>query len=162
MRRETRIVGAAMAAGLWVALAGVASADDTVIISDFRFAAPTVTIQAGESVTWRNTGAVSHTATGSGFNTGAISPGETASVTFDTAGTFDYVCSFHRNMAGTVIVEGAAAESVPPTDTVAAAPDDASAGGPGFVGAVAILGLASVLGFAASLRRAVPARVRRR
>ena len=38
------------------------------------------------------------------IDTGAIKPGESKTVTFDTAGAIPYVCSFHPFMTGTVTV----------------------------------------------------------
>ena len=33
-------------------------------------------------------------------------PGDSVTITFDTPGTYDFVCQFHSEMRGTVIVEG--------------------------------------------------------
>jgi plastocyanin len=71
------------------------------------FVPQTVTIKAGQYVTWRNTDAVPHTATddNSAWQTGQIAP-QTASgaVYFGAAGTFTYHCSIHPTMTGTVVV----------------------------------------------------------
>jgi plastocyanin len=46
-----------------------------------------------------------HTATGSGFDTGIISPGTTsAPITFSTAGTVPYRCTIHPTMVATLNV----------------------------------------------------------
>jgi LPXTG-motif cell wall-anchored protein len=60
----------------------------------------------GESVTWRNSGPSSHTATATGgsFDTGLLGRGESSTVTFDEAGTFSYICTPHPSMKGTVRV----------------------------------------------------------
>jgi plastocyanin len=77
----------------------------TVDISDFAFVASDVRVAVGGTVTWTNSDSQQHTATGTGtFDTGAIKPGESKSVTFDTAGAFPYVCSYHPFMKGTVTV----------------------------------------------------------
>jgi len=61
------------------------------------------TVKVGQKVAWRNADAIAHTATGSGFDTGAIAGGATsASITFTTAGNVDYHCSFHPSMVGTL------------------------------------------------------------
>ena len=98
----------ALAAGLLIAGTAVA-ADGDVTISGFAFSPGTVTVSVGDTVTWTNNDGVGHTATGDDFDTGTISGGATASVTFDTAGTFAYHCSIHPQMNGTVVVEAAAA-----------------------------------------------------
>ncbi len=63
------------------------------------------TVKAGQTVAWQNSDSISHTATGAGFDTGAIAPGATsAPITFNTAGTFSYHCSFHPSMVGSLSV----------------------------------------------------------
>jgi plastocyanin len=77
-----------------------------VAIQDFAFEPQTVEITAGTTVTWTNDDQAPHTATGldGAFDTGTIEPGQSATHTFDTAGSFDYQCAFHPDMTGTVIV----------------------------------------------------------
>jgi plastocyanin len=82
----------------------VAKGSVSVSMQDFVFSPASVTIPVGGSVTWTNAGEEDHTATGSGFATGTVGPGGSASQTFSTAGTFSYVCDFHPNMKGTVVV----------------------------------------------------------
>jgi plastocyanin len=77
----------------------------TVEIQDFAFMSQDVRVAAGGTVTWVNQDSQQHTATGEGtFDTGAVPPGESVTVTFDEAGSFPYVCSFHPFMTGTVTV----------------------------------------------------------
>jgi plastocyanin len=77
----------------------------TVDIKDFAFVAADVHVAVGGTVTWTNSDSQQHTATGAGtFDTGAIKPGESRTVTFDEAGSFPYACSFHPFMTGTVSV----------------------------------------------------------
>ncbi len=72
-------------------------------------------IAVGTTVTWTNNDAVAHTVTSGSstgtvaspdglFDSGDIAPGETFSYTFTEAGTFDYFCTPHPWMMGTVIV----------------------------------------------------------
>jgi plastocyanin len=71
------------------------------------FVPPSVTIRAGQYVTWRNADAVAHTATADtpSWDTGNILPGQTSgAVYFSTAGTFTYHCAIHLGMTGTVVV----------------------------------------------------------
>jgi plastocyanin len=88
-----------------------ASAQDSasVDIADFTFGPNSVTITAGGTVTWTNSDSAPHTATGDGgsFDTGTMDPGGSASITFDTPGTYTYYCSIHPNMTGTVVVVAA-------------------------------------------------------
>src|SRR3954463_12579134 len=83
-----------------------ASASATVTMGDLFFSPASVTIAVGDTVTWHNTGQAPHNATGDGgsFSTPTINHGESASHTFDSAGTFSYICTIHPNMKGTVRV----------------------------------------------------------
>jgi plastocyanin len=62
-------------------------------------------VRVGQQVRWRNVDSVPHTATGSSFDTGVINAGATsAPITFNTAGNFNYFCTLHANMNGTLSV----------------------------------------------------------
>jgi len=65
-----------------------------------------VNVPAGATVAWTNTGSQAHTvtATDGSFDTGMVTPGSTAPVTFGAAGLFQYVCTPHPWMKGTVVV----------------------------------------------------------
>jgi plastocyanin len=82
------------------------AASASVNAGDFFFAAASVTIAVGDTVTWHNSGQAPHNATGNNgsFSTGTIDPGSSASHTFNSAGTFSYICTIHPNMTGTVRV----------------------------------------------------------
>ncbi len=81
-------------------------AGDQVSIDNFAFAPATLTIRAGGTVTWTNRDEEPHTvAAGDGsFHSPGMGTGSTYSRTFATPGTFDYVCSIHPMMHGTVVV----------------------------------------------------------
>jgi plastocyanin len=91
-----------------------AASDPGVTISDFRFTASTVTVHAGQTITWTNDGPSSHTATAKdgSFNTGVLKKGANASHTFTRPGTYTYFCQIHPFMHGTVVV--LAAVTAPP------------------------------------------------
>jgi plastocyanin len=154
MRRFSRVMGlvVALAAVFWVAPA-VLAADEDVTIAGFAFSPATVTVSVGDTVTWTNNDAATHSATANGgsFDTGNIGNGASDSVTFDTAGTFAYHCSIHAAMTGTVVVQaaggggggGGGTPTTPPTDTADPAP---AGGGSLFAGlAVAFVLAASVV-----------------
>ncbi len=63
-----------------------------------------VTVDLGAKVTFFNDDDDDHTATGPGFDTGTIAPGESATVTFDEPGSHFYACQFHPEMTGTIFV----------------------------------------------------------
>jgi plastocyanin len=80
-----------------------------VLIADDFFLPDTVTIPAGNYVTWFNAGQSQHTSTEDSatpvWNSGLINPGNTYQRFFNTVGTFNYHCTVHGvAMSGTVIV----------------------------------------------------------
>lgn len=84
---------------------GGASGSANVDIHGFKFDPATITIQRGDSVTFTNHDSAAHTATGTGFDTGSLSTDASKAITFSTAGTFQYRCTFHASMTGTIVVE---------------------------------------------------------
>lgn len=85
--------------------APAAPAPAAVTIQSFAFNPPSVQVAVGGTVTWTNRDSVSHTATGSDFNTGLLTSGQSRSVTFASAGRFSYQCSIHNSMRGEVVVQ---------------------------------------------------------
>jgi plastocyanin len=83
-----------------------ASGHVTVSISGYAFHPATITVPAGTKVTFTNHDQTAHTATGSGsgFDTGTVAPGRSATVTLRRPGTYRYVCQFHPFMQGTIVV----------------------------------------------------------
>ncbi|HEY3061027.1 MAG TPA: plastocyanin/azurin family copper-binding protein [Chloroflexota bacterium] len=80
-------------------------------VGTWGFNPPEVTIEAGQTVTFRNNGAQSHTATAanSSFDTGVIGPGEAKAIALAAAAAYPFVCSLHPSMKGTIVVTAAAA-----------------------------------------------------
>ena len=90
----------------------------SVTIQDFFFGPSSVTIKAGGTVTWNNTGPSGHTVTSDAgaFNSGTLSPpmgdpyggmtaGGTYQMTFPAPGTYAYHCAIHPTMHGTITVQ---------------------------------------------------------
>ena len=72
-----------------------------------------ITVAKGGSVVWKNNDPVPHTVTAtswpsgaSGFDSGNMDPNATYTVTFTVDGSYNYVCSYHPWMHGTVTVTG--------------------------------------------------------
>ena len=78
-----------------------------VVISGSAFGPQNITINAGQTVTWRNDDAIAHTTTSDTglWNSGNLATGNTYQRTFSTAGTFTYRCTIHTFMTGTVTVQ---------------------------------------------------------
>lgn len=67
----------------------------------------TVVIGVNNTVVWTNSDNAPHTVTavGKSFDSGNMNQGDTFSHTFTTPGTYQYACSYHPWMKGTVIVK---------------------------------------------------------
>lgn len=105
-----------------------APAKATVSIGE-NFGPRTVTVRVGGTVTWTNNDDEAHTATGDGFDSGNLNPGQTYSQTFRSAGTYDYVCSYHPDMTGAVRVVNASGQAPPRGDAGVAAGGGGGDGG---------------------------------
>jgi quinohemoprotein ethanol dehydrogenase len=82
--------------------------DGTLYVEDYTFTPSIVQVPAGTSLTWINNGSVAHTATsGDGsWDTGDIpGGGGQTSVTFQTAGTYNFFCTPHPWMIGRIVVQ---------------------------------------------------------
>ncbi len=88
------------------AVANTAPAETAVAILDYSFDGETVEIPVGATVTWTNDGGVIHTTTSTDglWDSGIMSSGEAFSHTFDEAGSFEYICTLHPVMTGTIVV----------------------------------------------------------
>jgi plastocyanin len=100
-------------ATLGLVVAGPASTASTataaVQITKNGFVPATVTITAGDSVTWRNADTVNHQviANGGQFASPILAPGKTYTHQFSRSGTFHYHDALHTRLKGTVVVKGA-------------------------------------------------------
>jgi len=76
-------------------------------IQGFAYSPSSITINVGDTIVWTNYDSASHTVTSNDgtFDSGGISTGSTFSFTFTNAGTFNYFCSPHPNMTGSVTVQ---------------------------------------------------------
>jgi plastocyanin len=76
-------------------------------IKDNAFSPASLTVSAGSTVTWKNEDPYAHTVTmqgTNGFDSGSLDTGKTFTETFTTPGTYNYVCSIHPSMTGTITV----------------------------------------------------------
>ncbi|MGW4097588.1 MULTISPECIES: cupredoxin domain-containing protein [unclassified Mycobacterium] len=81
-------------------------AGTAVSIDNFAFAPATLTVHRGDTVTWTNHDEEPHTvAAGDGsFRSPGMGANATFSFTFTNPGSYDYICSIHPVMHGTVVV----------------------------------------------------------
>lgn len=75
-----------------------------VSIQNYAYNPATVQISAGDTVRWTNMDSVDHTVTGSSFDSGMIHTGQSYEFHFTTPGVYNYHCTPHPYMKGTVTV----------------------------------------------------------
>ena len=104
INRRTVLLTAA-AATMATALPASAAPKD-IAIDAMKFAPADLAVKVGDSVTFTNLGSITHTATadGGGFDTGKLTKGQSATVTFSAAGDFAYHCAIHPSMKAVIRV----------------------------------------------------------
>lgn len=78
-----------------------------VAVIDFDFDPNPVRTEVGQPLTWTNEDSAPHTVTSDGegpLGSDELAQGESYEATFDTAGTYEYICTIHPTMRGTVVV----------------------------------------------------------
>src|SRR5438477_4017118 len=84
------------------------SKQNTIEIKDFAFNPQTITVKSGETVTWINRDEEPHTivSVGKQFKKStALDTDQEFTITVGAPGTYDYFCSVHPKMTGTIVVE---------------------------------------------------------
>jgi plastocyanin len=87
-----------------------ASGTTDVTIQDFLFSPASITVPANTTVKWTNNGPSVHTVTSNAgsiatFDSGEFSAGSSVCFSFADPGTFDYLCTLHPFMTGSVTVQ---------------------------------------------------------
>jgi len=85
-----------------------AAADSRVNIKNGSFVPSALTVSSGTTVEWHNQDAIQHRIVSSQglFDSGLIDPGKKFSIKFNNPGTYNYYCSLHPQMQGSVTVSG--------------------------------------------------------
>ena len=77
-------------------------------IKDFMFNPPTITVKSGEKITWINRDEEPHTVVSVGKKfqkSSALDTDQQFTITAGAPGTYEYFCSVHPKMTGTIVVE---------------------------------------------------------
>jgi plastocyanin len=84
-----------------------AAGPTTVKIVNFDYSPKTVTVKAGARITWKNADTANHTVTfkGGPGDLGNVDQNKRLKARFPKAGRFPYICQYHPNMHGTVVVQ---------------------------------------------------------
>ncbi|MDB4897561.1 MAG: hypothetical protein JWN15_3823, partial [Firmicutes bacterium] len=77
-----------------------------VVIHSLMFDPPELQVKAGTTVAWLNADSLAHAVATptNAFGDGHIDPGHKYEYTFQEPGTYDYYCSIHPEMKGTIVV----------------------------------------------------------
>jgi plastocyanin len=84
--------------------------EGAITIKNMMFTPSQITVAKGGTVTWTNNDTTAHKVVDDlsnvgGPNSGDIAPGATYSFTFNKTGSFQYHCSIHPSMRGTIVVK---------------------------------------------------------
>jgi len=80
--------------------------DNTIRIKNFAFDPARITMKVGSTARWVNQDSVPHRILfADGVDSAVLAPSQSWSRKIDQAGTYDYTCTIHPAMQGTVIVE---------------------------------------------------------
>ena len=110
MTKQFFKAGIIIAAALIISLCGCKKdstpGPDQVFMQNLMFNPTSITVAVNATVTWTNKDNVGHNVTSDSgwFASSTIDPGNTYSHQFTAAGTYQYRCTIHQNMNGTVIV----------------------------------------------------------
>jgi len=85
------------------------AAEKQIVIDNFTFDPPTLTVPVGTKVTWVNHDDVPHTATSTAkpkhFDSRTLDTDGQFTHVFTAPGTYDYFCAVHPKMTGTIVVK---------------------------------------------------------
>jgi plastocyanin len=76
------------------------------VIEGTRYEPASLTVRRGDTVTWINKDPIPHTVTAAGaFDSKEIAAGKSWKHVAGKTGAYDYICTLHPNMKGTLKVE---------------------------------------------------------
>jgi plastocyanin len=107
IRVATALAVAVFAVATALPAASAHVAETEVKIDNFAFAPQRVVVKSGTTVTWINEEDIPHTVASSTklFKLNALDTKDKFSFTFTTPGAYEYFCSLHPHMTGTIVVE---------------------------------------------------------
>lgn len=126
MRTCLKLVLPLIAALMLAPMVGAAQSGDEGVeilasgeVSTWSFSPNNLSVTAGTTLTWRNTGAQAHSVTSRDqlFDSRLLDPGESWSYTFETPGVYRYFCVPHPLMKGAIIVSPSDEPTPRPTAT---------------------------------------------
>jgi plastocyanin len=101
-------IGLAVIGASLLAMSAAQAATVDVTINNYTYTPDKVAVHPGDVVLFSNQDSVPHTVTaldGKSFDSGAINPGGSWSVTVKAPGTYKFRCNIHPEMLGEIDVE---------------------------------------------------------
>jgi plastocyanin len=106
IRVALTIVAAGLIAAMLTRPVSAQSQMHHIKMNDMAFAPVEVTVRNGETVEWNNRDPVAHTATSKkGAFDITVPPGQKRDRVMTQPGTFTYLCRYHPNMRGRIVVK---------------------------------------------------------
>jgi plastocyanin len=103
---KSAMLAAVLGAMSGIALAcGALAQAAAVKIANFKFGPETVTTAVNTPVTWTNDDSAPHQIVAGNQKTAVLQKGQSAQLSFASAGSFDYVCGIHPTMKGKIVVQ---------------------------------------------------------
>lgn len=104
MRRPTILAAAAL--GMLGSPASPAGTTQSIRMMGIAFEPKQVTVHVGDTLEWANRDIVAHTATARDKSWDVnVLAGKNGRMVMKAPGRFDYICRYHPNMTGEIIVE---------------------------------------------------------
>ena len=105
--------GILVAAAISFPVISAPAPDSKVEIDNFAFSPARISVKAGTTVAWLNADDTPHTVASSSklFKSKVLDTDGSFSFTFTTPGMYEYFCSLHPYMTGTVVVEATSGSS---------------------------------------------------
>jgi plastocyanin len=99
-------IPAALAAAVLLGVSPPPKTTHTITIAGFAFAPKSVTVAAGDAITFVNRDQEAHTvvAAGGAFASNGLDTNDSWTVRLQKPGTYAYFCSLHPYMKGTIVV----------------------------------------------------------
>jgi plastocyanin len=96
----------ALTLGFLMLSAPAGAEDKSIAIQNYTFSPEKLTVVAGTKVTWVNHDQVPHTVVEKDrkFHSSALDTNDSYSFTFNTPGVYQYFCTLHPTMTGTITV----------------------------------------------------------
>jgi plastocyanin len=100
------MIVAAVALGMPGCPASPAGMAQSVLMKGIAFEPKQITVHVGDTLEWANMDIVAHTATARDKSWDVnVQPGKSGRMVTKASGRFDYICRYHPNMTGEIIVE---------------------------------------------------------